>query len=768
MKSALLNCQAFVPPLMESQISPPYNLTREHLRLLQKWREYLYWLFNDGYCYNDFNNDIQKSVDDSMKVLLLAEIVREYDKFEMPSLEDLLDKISSFNASDICEMIQASTTSAILKKVFDPDAFVSSVGLPKRADLTILKKMPKSLRPFYSGKMPITIIADFHQMCLDVPVAEILNPNKSRQRHGNGVYYTPTPIVDYLTRRIMDKAFEEKDFDQITKARILDPSCGCGSFLIASYRYLLEKLAEHCKTQTDIPFTEKAVSILGSVIYGTDIDSNAVNWTKRLLLFTAWQSGLIHERYSSSNLKLSGFDLDNNIICQDFLEIDHNTFGSKAKAFDVVIGGPPFVRVQELLQQDPKTVDKYKQRFKSASNQFDLYMLFIEKSIELMEQDSLLGMSVSNSFLRSDSGNVLRELIADTCNVEEILEFEDSRVYQNAQVQIALISLEKSDVKTNTKHIHVKGKGGLRRRLKSLNNNVSIQKLDLNQARKSNWIFQSKADTEFSKRIEQAGKPIKELSIKINFGLATGADKVFMLKGPNSLDDNSRTIVTESRLLKGWFKFERDLIQPILRGRHIHGYEKPAPETMCICPYDHTGAVISEIVLSSKYPLTYEYLKRCRDVLKSKKLKKGVPWYSFRNSNISQYNNSPKIISSSIINGLSFSLENQNLLCSGSCIMISAEQSDVNPYVLLAILNSSLFLRWANIKMPSVADGWRSLRIGLIKDFAIPIKNDRNKNIFDDIAKRSEELMSNYFGIKETEQRLTDIDQMIRNIYNVI
>ena len=44
MKSALLNCKSFVPPLMESQISPPYRVISEHLRYLHKWREYLYWL----------------------------------------------------------------------------------------------------------------------------------------------------------------------------------------------------------------------------------------------------------------------------------------------------------------------------------------------------------------------------------------------------------------------------------------------------------------------------------------------------------------------------------------------------------------------------------------------------------------------------------------------------------------------------------------------------------------------------------------------------
>ncbi len=153
MESVLLNCKSFVPPLMESQISPSYRVVSEHLRYLQKWREYLYWLFNNGVCNDGFNNDIQKSIDDSIKVFLLMEIVRQYDEFVIPPMEDILGKLSSFNYSEICEVLQISTNSPLLKKVFDPDAFASNIRLPKTMNLIILKKMSDSLKSFYPGKM---------------------------------------------------------------------------------------------------------------------------------------------------------------------------------------------------------------------------------------------------------------------------------------------------------------------------------------------------------------------------------------------------------------------------------------------------------------------------------------------------------------------------------------------------------------------------------------------------------------------------------------
>jgi len=78
MKSTLLNCKSFVPPLMEA--------------------------------------------------------VRQYDEFATPPLKDILGERSSFNANEICETLQISATSPKIKKVFDPDAFISKIRLPKRQE----------------------------------------------------------------------------------------------------------------------------------------------------------------------------------------------------------------------------------------------------------------------------------------------------------------------------------------------------------------------------------------------------------------------------------------------------------------------------------------------------------------------------------------------------------------------------------------------------------------------------------------------------------
>jgi len=663
MKSVLLNCKSFVPPLLELQLSPPGWIINQHLQYLQKWREYLCWCYCDEQYDLRSSLEIQKAIDEFIQTILLLEIVRQYDELGIPSFAEIFNGITHMDSLEISLEIQKSLPSRLLKKIFEPDLRLPTLQFWFENHVKPLADIPETAQTFYNGKIPITILTDFHQLCLDIPIANPIKSPKSSHRHNKGIYYTPTPIVDYLTYQIMERAFEKKNIERISKTKVLDPSCGCGSFLIASYRYLLEKLGEHCKKHPESCFVEEALNFLQLMIYGTDIDENAIRWTKRLLFFTTWQASLIHETCQHSHAGLSMPDLSNNILCHDFLRIEQNTFSIGSKHFNIIIGGPPFVRIQELYNQHPEKIEDYKQKFKIASGQFDLYMLFIEKAIALMGYNSLLGMSVSNSFMYSLNGKKLRELISSKCCVEEIVEFGDNKVYPNASVRIALITLRKTHLRKQTRYIFVRGRDGLRRRLKNMKryeDTVSVRKADTHSNNHGVWIFDSALDLTLIRKIEHMGIQIKHLPIEIHSGVATGADNVFMLR--NSEDYTSETVIAKSRYTNHILEFERAILRPILRGRHLEGYTEPDPQTLCICPYDQNGMILPEPVLRKEYPRTYRYLQSCREVLECRIRKHNLPWYGFRTDCIMQYIHSPKLISSFVSSGAGFTLERQNIL----------------------------------------------------------------------------------------------------------
>jgi len=445
---------------------------------------------------------------------------------------------------------------------------------------------------------------------------------------------------------------------------------------------------------------QEILGLLKSMIFGTDIDERAIEKTRRLLLLSVWIHCMNSAVSKSDIQSLNCPNLSENIVCTDFLQ-DHSNDSERPplmdKPFNVIIGGPPFVRVQELYKSSSELADDYKRRFQTArTGQFDLYMLFIEKSIELLADEGYLSMSVSSSFLRSQTGHTLRKLIADTCNVNEIIEFEDSKLYPDANVPIILLLLRKISDKCVTKHIYIKGKGGLRRKLSRMDNtndpSIRVSNLPDTACASANWMLIPESRTDLLLKIESAGIPLSKLPIQVRFGVATGADDVFLLRNVDNLD--SQLVLAESRFLNDIFVFESSVLRPILRGRHIREYAAPEPKTRCIFPYDNDGRVILENVFRTEFPRTYGYLLRCRERLDSRKSRYTQPWYAFRSEDIGQIVRSPKLIASSVNSGGGFTIdEHGHILCNNSVVVLCPNENFIDIYLLLGI-RSCPACRW--------------------------------------------------------------------------
>jgi len=380
-------------------------------------------------------------------------------------------------------------------------------------------------------------------------------------------------------------------------------------------------------------------------------------------------------------------------------------------------------------------------------------------------------MSVSNTFLRTKSGRALRKLIAEKCNVSEIVEFEDSKLYPNALVQVAAIILQKTTEKSATKHVFVKGKGGLRRKLSRIEQDDNVflrtRNLPASACASENWMLRSESEKNLLYRIESSGTPLGKLPIRIQFGAATGADKVFLLKNAEYL--NSKTVLAESRFLDDVFVFESPILRPILRGRHIRGYTTPKPETLCIFPYDETVNLMTEDVLLTKFPRTYKYLKSCQSYLGSRKLTHGQSWYAFRSDDVSQVIQSPKIVASVVNSGGGFTLDkHQRIFCNNSVILIYPNEDVVNSYFLLAILNSKVFWTWTQYRMPTLGSGWHSYRVSVLRKFSIPTpKHGQDNSLFEDVANLAARLLNEKLNGTYRANVLSSIEDKVCELYGI-
>jgi type I restriction-modification system DNA methylase subunit len=278
---------------------------------------------------------------------------------------------------------------------------------------------------------------------------------------------------------------------EASRLRILDPACGSGSFLIGAYQHLLDwhlewyaannpqkhatgknpELYQSHSGDWKLTLAERKRILLDN-IYGVDIDPQAVEVTKLSLLLKVLEGE--SEQSVSGKQKLLHTrvlpDLDRNIKCGNSLigpdfhtagakqalpmkfdneeSLQINAFDWKAEfpdimksgGFDAVIGNPPYVFLtNDLFSKD---ITQYLNSYKVAQYRTDLFHLFIQKGIDLVNQKGLLGYIVPNTWFTIHFTTKLREYVLKTTIIDELVLFEH-KVFQNADVHTGLIFLEK-------------------------------------------------------------------------------------------------------------------------------------------------------------------------------------------------------------------------------------------------------------------------------------------------------------------------------------
>jgi hypothetical protein len=519
--------------------------------------------------------------------------------------------------------------------------------------------------------------------------------------------------VAYITHLVLDHLSIRQSEATLAGLRVIDPSCGCGAFLLSTFRYILEAV------QTRRRLTVQNRLDLLDCIFGTDVDSAAIQWARRALLLAVWEASINAASGEINDQSMRVPDLRKSILSGDFLTMP-------IAPIDAVVGGPPFVRLQQLGKSCPEKLEQYRELFRTArSGQFDLYMLFFEKAISILRSGGWLGWSTSNTFLRSQTGRTVRQIISDQCVCHELIEFEARKLYPDAVTQIVLIFLEKSKQPSPCRHIWIRGKSGLRRKLMELSENrdftdrlVEVTNLPPTACRGGDWSLHASSQTPLLERMARIGTPLAELPIQLCSGVVTGSDEVFLVREVRKTPIGA-TIVRDR--FKSDFLIDSALLRPIVRNRDISAFKQPLPKTLCIVPYDSTGQVLSENHLQEMYPRTYRYLQSHRDQLAARRCDTKTPWYAFRSSAALQLPPGPKVLLKRISSRPDSTLDSAGtLLCNGSVILLAPTSGLITPLLLLGILNSSIFWLFVRSSMPTMGDG-HAIRFASLRTFRFPL-----------------------------------------------
>jgi adenine-specific DNA-methyltransferase len=227
-------------------------------------------------------------------------------------------------------------------------------------------------------------------------------------RKNNGKVYTPS----YIVKNILDLSNYQSG--NILKKHIIDNSCGDGAFLKEIVdRYCCEFL----KHSMDI---EGLTLELSEFIHGIELNQEEHQKCINNLNFVV-------SKYGIQNVKWD-------IKCDDTLLIqDYNG------KMDFVVGNPPYVRIHNLEEEDLKKIKKY--NF-SQNGMTDLFIVFFEIGLKMLNENGILGYIVPNSLYNSLAASVLRQNLIQNKQIQKVV---DLRHYQpfNATTYTTILIISK-------------------------------------------------------------------------------------------------------------------------------------------------------------------------------------------------------------------------------------------------------------------------------------------------------------------------------------
>ncbi|MEZ4888444.1 MAG: N-6 DNA methylase [Chitinophagales bacterium] len=396
---------------------------------------------------------------------------------------------------------------------------------------------------------------------------ELIIPQEDRKL--NGAFFTPTYIVDFIIEELQPN---EKD-------ECIDLSCGTGAFLIGLVDYFKNKYNNSIKT------------IIQQNIFGSDILEYNIKRAKVLLSILALEYG--------ENLEESDF----NLYHQDSLRTDW-----QERQFDVVVGNPPYVKFQDLSEDNRMFLLKEWKSINSGT--FNLYFAFFELGYQLLKENGRLGYITPNNYFTSLAAKTLRGFFTENKCVYRIIDFSHKKVF-DAQTYTALTFLNKQKNEAIT-YDRIKNEQIPSNFLLNVNGSPNY----LKNLKVKKWRLLKTKEQNNIRLIETVGTPIKQL-FDICVGIATLKDTVFFVDMTET-EDNYLIKTTE----KGTFKIEVAATKPVYK---ISDFKKQA-DIACnarriIFPYNivnDSAKPIEEEEFKNRFPKCYEYLLSEKEVLEKR------------------------------------------------------------------------------------------------------------------------------------------------------
>ncbi|GAA5082154.1 Eco57I restriction-modification methylase domain-containing protein [Roseibacterium beibuensis] len=646
----------------------------------------------------------------------------------------------------------------------------------------IIAELYYPLSPYTFAVVETEVLGEIYEQFLgEVIVVEdgaVAITSKPEIRESGGVVPTPSFIADAIVARTLGPLLAGRSPQDLASFTLVDTCCGSGIFLLSAYDFLLGHyldwyVADGAEKHSGIEiyqagenlwrltFDEKR-RILLAHLCGVDIDPNAVEVAQFSLLLKLIEdeSEAALKDYVRRKKHAALPELDSHIRCGNSLVSTQeweaacgplpaalrdaiNPFRWEDEfademaggGFDVVVGNPPYIRIQNMVAYSPEEAAFYNSAespFSTArQDNFDKYALFIERSLALVKDQGRVGVIVPNKFMTIRSGRALRGLLTRTPVLEEIVNFGVKPVFGRGTSNYTCILVMD---RTGCETVHVEEAGPLEEWRYGRTGVIStIPAAELSDEA---WTFGQEDVRALFARIKDEVPGRLEALANIEVGVQTSKDEIYLLH-PTRTDDDHVWIEWDSR---EW-QIERSILRPCLHDEQLDAFGQPEANAWMIFPYEMVttprGKLRARLLqpdeMAENYPRCLEYLSARRDTLEGRNVVGGAAderqFYQYGRSQSLTKFDSPKIVLPVLAREPRYAYDETNTIITGGgngpYYMIRAkDDAPISTLYLLAVLNHPLCEAMIRTNTSVFRGGYYSHGKQFIKDLPIPVPED--------------------------------------------
>jgi adenine-specific DNA-methyltransferase len=433
--------------------------------------------------------------------------------------------------------------------------------------------------------------------------------------------------------------------------------------------------------------------------------------------------------------------------------------------FDVVIGNPPYFSMTKLKEQSSF--------FDSAgyltySKSSDIYCLFYERGIQLLKYKGILTFITSNSWLRTQYGQLLRKYLVEKTNPLQLLNIEDIQIFEDATVESNIIEVEKSEWNSNLKAVSLKSNY---EPSQSLEEYFKLNSRIISSLSANGWTIGNEAEGSLKTKIENNGIALKKLNYQIYYGLKTGFNEAFYMT-----TQKKDELIKEDESVSSFFK-------KALRGKDISKYNYGWNDIWLLLIKQgmtngqKPSSIKPEDYFSNIYPTIYNHLKNIGDSIKGKgkglyaRDDQGDYWWELRPCVYYEEFEKPKIVWGELSDSQKFAYDESGMYTNNTIFFITGKDLKF----LLSILNSKLAKWYFNEISTSSGMGtnrWLKYKIELLPiiqpsekekatleklvEHLLLIKTLNPKADVTDLENQIDQIMYETYGLTEEEIKIVE------------